>query len=68
MIRLLDTVRTTKALPEHGLGAGAFGCVVEVGAGPVYLVEFCNGNGETLAIVELKRADLVPAPQVVGKT
>lgn len=67
MIKQLDTVRTTKALPEHGLGVGAFGCVLEVMAGPTYMVEFCNGNGETLAIEVLQPADLVASPQVAVK-
>ncbi|HSV81480.1 MAG TPA: DUF4926 domain-containing protein [Ramlibacter sp.] len=67
MFKQLDTVRTTKALLEHGLAVGAFGCVLEVATGPVYLVEFCNGNGETLAMLELKPADLVAAPQVGAK-
>jgi hypothetical protein len=61
--KTLDTVRTARALPEHGIEAGAFGCVLEVFAGgKAYLVEFANGNGETLAIAELKPADL----QAVG--
>ena len=68
MFKQLDTVRTTKALPDHGLAAGAFGCVLLVGPGPAYLVEFCNGNGETVAMLPLKPADLVAAPQAVAKT
>lgn len=58
--KLLDAVTLTKALPAEGLAAGAIGTIVYVHADPggVYEVEFCDGDGATLAIPTLAGADL----------
>lgn len=51
-VRDLDVVRLIADLPERDLMAGAVGTIV--GMYPAgYLVEFADGNGETLAMVDL---------------
>ncbi|HEV8678817.1 MAG TPA: DUF4926 domain-containing protein [Stellaceae bacterium] len=63
MIKELDPVVLTKALPEHGLQAGDVGWVVMVHAGGSgYEVEFLTLNGETVS-VETLAADSVREAQ-----
>ena len=59
----LDCVELLEALPADGedmaLAAGARGTVLMVFAGgEAYLVEFCNGEGHTLAMPTLKSHQL----------
>lgn len=59
MIKELDPVVLTKALPEHGLEAGDVGWVVLVHTGGAgYEVEFVTLDGETVS-VETVPADAV---------
>ena len=61
MIKELDPVVLTKALPEHGLQAGDVGWVVMIhdgGAG--YEVEFVTLAGETVSIVTVTAKDVRP--------
>ncbi len=59
MIRELDPVVLTKALPEHGLEAGDVGWVVLVHVGGAgYEVEFVTLDGETVSV------ETVPAEAV----
>lgn len=54
MIRELDRVALTVALPEHGLEPGDVGTVVMVyGDGRGYEVEFLTLGGETVAVETL---------------
>lgn len=63
MFKLLDVVTLRHALPEYGLAVGDAGTVVESFGNPpaAYLVEFCNGDGETLAMPTLPPEELAPA-------
>jgi hypothetical protein len=52
MIKELDPVVLTKALPEHGLQMGDVGWVVMIhAAGAGYEVEFVTLTGETVSVV-----------------
>lgn len=63
MIKELDPVVLTRALPEHGLEAGDIGWVVLVHAGGAgYEVEFVTLHGETVS-VETVPANAVRAVQ-----
>jgi hypothetical protein len=58
VIKELDVVALTKALPEHGLVAGDIGTVVMLhdpvpGHGPGVTVEFVTFQGKTIAIATL---------------
>ena len=63
MFQELQCVRARSALPEHGIEAGALGAVVHVFTRPqrAYEVEFCDDQGETIAMVPLKADQLVAA-------
>lgn len=59
---LNETVATVKAIPARGLHAGQIGVVVDVYPDDEYEVEFCNADGETLALVAL-RGDEIAVPK-----
>lgn len=63
MISELQTVVLNKDFPEHGLSSGQIGVVVHVFSRPdtAYEVEFCNPDGETIAMVTLHEEDMRPA-------
>jgi hypothetical protein len=57
MIKELDPVVLTKALPEYGLQSGDVGWVVMVhSAGAGYEVEFVTLAGETVSVVTVPAA------------
>jgi len=58
-IETLAVVALLEDLPADGLVRGQVGTVVENWAAGVYEVEFCDDNGETYAMVELKAAQLM---------
>ena len=58
-VKQLDVVALLEDKPTEGLAAGQVGTVVEVLAPGVFEVEFLDGNGKTMALVELKRAELL---------
>lgn len=58
-LKLSDVVALLVDKPEEGLGVGQVGTVVEVWAPDVYEVEFVDSKGKTIAVTELKRADLL---------
>ena len=58
-IKLLDVVALLDDKPAEGLVAGQVGTVVEVHAPGVFEVEFLDRDGRTVALTELKRADLL---------
>jgi hypothetical protein len=52
-IKLLDVVALLEALPEHHLGRGQVGTVVEVLADNAFEVEFSDTDGRAYAILAL---------------
>ncbi|MBN1452514.1 MAG: DUF4926 domain-containing protein [Anaerolineales bacterium] len=61
MIRELDTIVLSHDFTEHGLRRGDVGAVVHAYAdGKTYEVEFVTGEGKTIAVVTLSKADIRP--------
>lgn len=60
--KLYDCVFAVRDLPEYGISAGTLGAILEVFDTPhiAYEVEFCNSQGETVAVVTLKPDDIRP--------
>lgn len=58
-VKLLDVVALLDDKPAEGLVAGQVGTVVEVFAPDAFEVEFLDANGKTVALAELKRAELL---------
>jgi hypothetical protein len=58
-LKLLDVVALLVDKPEEQLIIGQVGTVVELLAPDVYEVEFLDSKGRTIAVTELKRADLL---------
>ena len=58
-IKLLDVVALLDDKPAEGLVAGQVGTVVEIHAPGIFEVEFLDRDGRTVALTELKRADLL---------
>lgn len=63
-IRDLDVVRLLRDLLDRQLVAGAVGTVVGVYPDG-YLVEFADGNGETLALVDLYADQFEVVPKML---
>ncbi len=53
-VKLLDTVALLKDVPEYGLVKGQVGVAVEELASNVFEIEFCNVQGETLAMLPIE--------------
>jgi Domain of unknown function (DUF4926) len=58
-LKLLDVVALLVDKPKERLVTGQVGTVVEVLSPDVYEVEFLDSKGNTIAVTELKRADLL---------
>ncbi len=58
-VKLLDVVALLEDKPKERLVAGQVGTVVEVLAPDVFEVEFLNSTGRTVAVIELKREELL---------
>jgi Domain of unknown function (DUF4926) len=58
-LKTLDVVALLVDKPEEQLVTGQVGTVVELLAPDVYEVEFLDSKGGTIAVTELKRADLL---------
>ena len=58
MFRLLDTVTLPSDRPDPGIAAGQVGAVVLVHDDLSYEVEFVGDDGQALALVTLKEANL----------
>lgn len=57
----LQPVRLTQDIPDRGLASGALGAILIVfKAGEAYLVEFTDGDGDTIAQVTLKADAIEP--------
>jgi hypothetical protein len=57
-LALLDVVALASDQPEHGLRRGQTGTVVEQGADGVFIVEFSDGEGRTIALPYLRAEQL----------
>lgn len=58
-IKLLDVVALLRAKPDENLKLGQVGTVVEVYSDDDFEVEFVDKKGRTIAMLPLKRADLL---------
>ena len=58
-VKLSDVVALLVEKPQEGLVVGQVGTVVEVLTPDVFEVEFLDSKGKTIAVTELKRADLL---------
>ena len=58
-LRLLDVVALLVDKPEERLVTGQVGTVVELLGPDIYEVEFLDSKGHTIAVMELKRAELL---------
>ncbi len=58
-IRLFDTVALLKAMPGKNLRIGQVGAVVEILGDDNFEIEFTDKQGRTIALVPLKRTDLL---------
>ena len=59
--KLFEVVTTTEALPEFGISAGMVGVIVDVYPDGEFEVEFCNKDGETIAMVPLRPSQIALA-------
>ena len=57
--KLLDVVALLVDKPEEGPVLGQVGTVVEVLVPDVYEIEFLDSKGETIALTELKRCEIL---------
>ncbi len=58
-IKLRDAVSLLKAMPAQNLKAGQVGTVVEVFGDGNFEVEFGDKQGRTIAMLSLKKVDLL---------
>ena len=58
-LKMLDVVALLVDKPEERLVTGQVGTVVEVLAPDVYEVEFLDSKGDTIAVTELQRTELL---------
>jgi len=58
-IKLLDTVALLKAIPSENLKKGQVGAIVEIFGKDDFEVEFVDKQGRTIAMLPLKRTDLL---------
>jgi len=58
-IKLLDVVALTEDVPSEKLRCGEVGTVVEVLRPDVFEVEFADGDGQTYAMVPLRKDQLM---------
>ncbi len=58
-IKLLDVVALLNARPAENLKAGQVGTIVEIFGDDDFEVEFVDKQGRTIAMLPLKRADLL---------
>ncbi len=58
-VKLLDVVALLKAMPAYNLKAGQVGTVVEIYGEDDFEIEFTDKKGRTMAMLPLKRTDLL---------
>lgn len=56
--KLFDVVTATKALPESGISAGMTGAIVDVYPDGEVEVEFCNKDGEAIAMLPMQLSQI----------
>jgi len=59
--KLYDVVTATAELPESGISAGMTGAIVDIYPDGEIEVEFCNKNGDTIAMAPLRLSQIAPA-------
>lgn len=64
--KLYDVVKLRHALPHFGLAAGSRGCIVEQFSPDVFMVEFVEANGVTLALETLSTSQFVVCPSLTA--
>ena len=59
-MKMLDVVRVNRDIPEAGVTKGMQGTIVDVYERPhrAYEVEFCDGEGRTIALATLLPEDV----------
>jgi hypothetical protein len=57
--KLLDVIALLTDKPELQFACGQVGTIVEVLAPDVFEVEFCNREGRTLGVAELRREEFL---------
>ena len=58
-VKLLDVVALLEDRPQEGLLSGQVGTIVEVHSPDGFEVEFLDGQGRTIALATLKRAEFL---------
>ena len=58
-IKLLDVVALTEDLPDRALLRGQVGTIVELLSPDVFEVEFADADGQTYAMLSLRRNQLM---------
>ncbi len=58
-MELFSVVAALRDLPEHRLVRGQVGTIVEELAPDVHLVDFCDDEGRTYALVTLRSEELI---------
>ena len=56
--KLYDVVAATSAFPEFGIRSGMTGAIVDVYTDGEVEVEFCDKNGETIALIPLQSTQI----------
>jgi len=57
--KLLGVIALLADRPGEGLVSGQVGTIVELLAPGIFEVEFCNSEGRTIALAELRRDDFL---------
>ena len=57
-MRELETIVLKHDVKEHGLKAGDIGAIVHIYKENAFEVEFCTGDGGTVAVLTLSKADV----------
>ncbi len=58
-IKLFDVVALLEERPKDGLARGQVGTIVEVHSPEAFEVEFLDSQGRTIALVTVKRSELL---------
>jgi hypothetical protein len=56
--KILDVIALLRDMPEQNVRRGMVGTIVEI-KGESFLVEFCNAEGETIALATAKAEDFL---------
>jgi hypothetical protein len=64
--KLLDVVALLRDIPEENVRRGMVGTIVETN-GDLFLVEFSNNDGETIALPTLKSEDFLLLERITSQ-